>query len=94
MRGLYLKPRCKLCKELATTVAEIPLCKQHTKEIEDLLEEVRLELLAEAELDQRNPAKVEAGGPNPPSETNGESAKGRLVGPEPTNVGSTPASPT
>lgn len=92
--------KCTLCKRNATYLL-VPLCEEHNEEIDKLLEEVRLELLAEAELDQRNPAKVEAVGPTPTSET-GEGAYialedrlvGRTAGSEPVNVGSTPTLPT
>ena len=86
--------KCQLCDKRAKVTVIVPLCPEHDLEIDKILEEVRLELLAEAELEQRSPAKAEIAGPSPASETTGESFKGRTVGSEPTNVGSTPASPT
>lgn len=85
--------KCELCNKRAEKVALVNLCIQHEREIDNLLEEVRLELLAEAELDQRNPAKVEAGGPNPPSETT-LSFSGRTRGSEPRDEGSNPSGVT
>lgn len=49
---------------------------------------------AEAELDQCSPAKAAAVGSNPARRTFGLSSSGRMLGSEPSGVGSNPTGPT